>query len=64
MMPVVNLQKWIEENKDSLHPPVNNKMIQVGKDFFVMAVGGPNARTDYHINETEVRLKDDPAKKF
>lgn len=49
-----NLQKWIEENRDLLKPPVNNKVLfhNTG-DFIVMVVGGPNARKDYHFNESE-----------
>lgn len=49
----VNLNKWIAENKSQLVPPVNNQCIHKGDDFFVMAVGGPNRRSDYHINPTE-----------
>lgn len=52
----IHLGRWIEDHEALLHPPINNKMIQVGEDFFVMAVGGPNARTDYHVNQTEVLL--------
>lgn len=49
-----NLNQWIEENKDLLKPPVNNKnLYPLGEDFVVMVVGGPNARKDYHYNETE-----------
>ena len=51
----INFGKWIEEHKDKLQPPVNNYLVQRG-DFIIMAVGGPNARTDYHVNETEVLL--------
>lgn len=49
-----NLQKWIDENRDILKPPVGNKNLyaQAG-DYIVMIVGGPNARKDYHYNETE-----------
>ncbi|KXN74806.1 3-hydroxyanthranilic acid dioxygenase [Conidiobolus coronatus NRRL 28638] len=48
----INFSRWIDEFKDKLQPPVNNFLIQRG-DFIVMAVGGPNARTDYHVNMTE-----------
>lgn len=49
---VYNLLHWIEENKASLQPPVRNKEIYPNNDFIIMAVGGPNARIDYHYNET------------
>ena len=49
-----NLQKWIDENRDILKPPVGNKNLYVDAgDYIVMIVGGPNARKDYHYNETE-----------
>lgn len=49
-----NLNKWIEQNRDLLKPPVGNKNIyRESGDYIVMVVGGPNARKDYHYNETE-----------
>ncbi|HKK39560.1 MAG TPA: 3-hydroxyanthranilate 3,4-dioxygenase [Cryomorphaceae bacterium] len=49
-----NLQRWIDENRDILKPPVGNKnLYPEGSDYIVMVVGGPNARKDYHYNETE-----------
>lgn len=49
-----HLQRWIEENRDMLKPPVGNKnLYPEGTDYIVMIVGGPNARKDYHYNETE-----------
>jgi 3-hydroxyanthranilate 3,4-dioxygenase len=50
LTPAFNLQAWIEENRHVLKPPVGNKCIVSG-DFFVMIVGGPNQRTDYHWDE-------------
>lgn len=52
--PPFNLNKWIEENRDSLKPPVGNKnLYKDAGDYIVMIVAGPNARKDYHYNETE-----------
>jgi len=49
-----NLNKWIEENRASLKPPVGNKnLYKDAGDYIVMIVAGPNARKDYHYNETE-----------
>lgn len=49
-----NLQKWINENRAILKPPVGNKNLYVDAgNFIVMVVGGPNARKDYHYNESE-----------
>jgi 3-hydroxyanthranilate 3,4-dioxygenase len=47
-----NLSGWIQEHRHLLKPPVGNAMIWNG-DFMVMVVGGPNQRTDFHINPSE-----------
>ena len=49
----LNLKAWIEANRDLLKPPVGNKMIWQDNEFLVMLVGGPNLRTDYHVEEGE-----------
>lgn len=49
-----HLKQWIEDNRDILKPPVGNKnLYKEAGDYIVMIVGGPNARKDYHFNETE-----------
>ena len=54
MIAPFNLHKLIDENRDLLKPPVSNKNLYAeAGDFIVMIVGGPNARKDYHFNESE-----------
>jgi 3-hydroxyanthranilate 3,4-dioxygenase len=49
-----NLQKWVDEHRHLLKPPVGNQQIFTDNaDFIVMVVGGPNARKDYHIDAGE-----------
>lgn len=50
LLPPLDLQRWIDEHRHLLKPPVGNKCIVDG-DFIIMIVGGPNARTDYHLDE-------------
>lgn len=49
-----NLNQWIEEHRHELKPPVGNRnLYKESGDYIVMVVAGPNARKDYHFNETE-----------
>ena len=51
--PPVNLMKWVEEHRHLLRPPIGNQYLYDGSDFFVMVVGGPNARNDFHVTNSE-----------
>ncbi|SEA33098.1 3-hydroxyanthranilate 3,4-dioxygenase [Microbulbifer marinus] len=51
IMPPINFHKWIEEHRELLKPPVCNKLVFEEQGFFVMVVGGPNTRKDYHVDE-------------
>jgi len=53
VLPPINLMNWIEENRQAMKPPVGNKYLYDGKDFFVMVVCGPNARNDFHVTRSE-----------
>ena len=56
MLAAFNLSRWIAEHAHLLKPPVGNQMVfREAGDLIVMAIGGPNARTDYH---------DDPYEEF
>lgn len=48
-----DLLRWITENPDRLKPPTAAHTLFRGTDFMVTVVGGPNTRTDYHVNPTE-----------
>jgi 3-hydroxyanthranilate 3,4-dioxygenase len=48
-----NFQRWIDDNRHLLKPPVGNKCLFADGDFIVMVVGGPNARKDYHVDPGE-----------
>jgi 3-hydroxyanthranilate 3,4-dioxygenase len=53
----LNLPAWIKKNAHLLQPPINNYCVYhpsspLTSGLTVMVLGGPNARTDYHINET------------
>lgn len=48
----LNLHQWIDEHRHLLQPPVGNVCVW-NSHFLVMVVGGPNARSDYHINPGE-----------
>jgi 3-hydroxyanthranilate 3,4-dioxygenase len=48
--PPFNLLDWVQRHRELLLPPVGNKCMVDG-EFIVMVVGGPNQRTDYHVEE-------------
>jgi 3-hydroxyanthranilate 3,4-dioxygenase len=52
-IPPFNLRRWIDQNRELLKPPVGNKLLFRDSDFIVMAVGGPNARADFHHDPSE-----------
>ena len=54
MLAAFNLSRWIEEHAHLLKPPVGNQIVfREAGDLIVMAIGGPNARTDYHDDPYE-----------
>lgn len=48
-----NLMQWIDDNRHLLKPPVLNRTVYRDSDFIIMIVGGPNLRTDYHVDPYE-----------
>lgn len=51
--PPINLMKWIEQHRHEMTPPVSNKYLYDGEDFFVMIINGPNSRNDFHVTNSE-----------
>lgn len=50
-----NFQRWIDEHRDLLRPPVGNSQLWEDAGLLVTIVGAPNQRTDFH---------DDPIEEF
>lgn len=50
MLQPLDFKKWIESHRHLLKPPVGNKMLFPEGDFIIMVVGGPNSRTDFHVD--------------
>ena len=51
--PPIDFQKFIDDHRHLLRPPVGNHEVYVDHEFIVMIVGGPNSRTDYHVDPGE-----------
>ena len=47
-----HLRQWVEDHADDLRPPIGNRQLFKGQweNLLTMVVGGPNQRSDYHIN--------------
>ncbi|MBV6418104.1 MAG: 3-hydroxyanthranilate 3,4-dioxygenase [Steroidobacteraceae bacterium] len=48
-----SLKAWIDAHRADLRPPVGNRRLFREGDFIIMLVGGPNRRTDFHLNSGE-----------
>jgi 3-hydroxyanthranilate 3,4-dioxygenase len=49
----LNFKRWIDDHRHLLKPPVGNQVVYEDTEFIIMVVGGPNARTDFHIDPAE-----------
>jgi 3-hydroxyanthranilate 3,4-dioxygenase len=48
-----NFRRWIDEHRHLLKPPVGNRMVFRDSEFIIMVVGGPNSRSDFHVDPGE-----------
>src|ERR687883_452093 len=55
MQPLISrdLWQWMEENRQSLEPPVGNKVIWEDSQFTAMVIRGPNRRRDFHDDPSD-----------
>ena len=47
------LNEWISDNSEKLKPPLGAETLWKDTDLMVTIVGGPNKRTDFHIDPFE-----------
>jgi 3-hydroxyanthranilate 3,4-dioxygenase len=50
MLAPFDFRHWIDSHRHLLKPPVGNKLLFPVDDFVIMIVGGPNARSDFHVD--------------
>lgn len=48
-----SLQRWIDDHRAQLTPPVANKQVFRDADMIIMMVGGGNERNDFHEDPRE-----------
>jgi 3-hydroxyanthranilate 3,4-dioxygenase len=48
-----NFRAWIDAHRSELKPPVGNRQVSRDSEFIIMVVGGPNSRTDFHVDPGE-----------
>lgn len=49
----LNFENWIHDHAHLLKPPVGNQQIWKNSDLICTVVGGPNQRTDFHVDPYE-----------
>lgn len=49
----LNFNRWVDANAHLLKPPVGNQQIWKNSDLICTVVGGPNQRTDFHVDPYE-----------
>ena len=49
MQAPTNLRDYVDSIRDTLKPPVSNKLLYSGEHLKVMIVAGPNQRNDFHV---------------
>ena len=47
----ISLHTWIDTHRAQLQPPVCNRLVFEENGFYIMVVGGPNLRQDFHHEE-------------
>ena len=50
----VELAAWVKEREEKLRPPICNILMHK-QQLSIMIVGGPNQRTDFHVEEVSTK---------